>query len=75
VALPPRLLGAHRRPVRLERADDQRYRAYVGEQPLSATFGSAEEAREAAAAEGVRLDALALAFVRRVRSRSSRKQR
>lgn len=74
MALPPRSL-AHRRPVRLERSQGERYRVFVGEQLLSETFASAEEAREAGTAEVVRLDALALAFLRRIRSRSGRKWR
>jgi hypothetical protein len=47
----------------------------VDEHPLSPTFASEGEARGAGAAEVIRLDAVALALLRRVRSCSSRKQR
>jgi hypothetical protein len=62
------------RDVRLERVDERRWRVTVAEHPLSATFPSEREARSAGAAELVRLDALALALLRRIRARSSRKQ-
>ncbi len=74
MALPPRSFGTRVRTTRLERVDAQRYRVTVGEHALSATFGSADEAREAGVAEEVRLDAVALALLRRIRSRSGRKQ-
>ncbi len=74
MALPPRSLGTRARPTRLERVDAQRYRVIVGEHPLSPIFGSADEAREAGTAEQVRRDAIAFALLRRIRSRSSRKQ-
>jgi hypothetical protein len=41
---------------------------------LSPTFASEGEAREAGTAEVVRLDAIALALLRRTRSRSIRKR-
>ena len=74
MALPPRFLGTRAHPTRLQRVDAQRYRVTVGEHPLSPIFGSADEAREAGMAEEKRLDAIALALLRRIRSRSSRKQ-
>lgn len=74
MALPPRSLGTRVRPTRIQRVDAQRYRVTVGERALSRAFDSADEAREAAMAEAVRLDAMALALLRRIRSRSSRKQ-
>ncbi len=74
MALPPRSLGTRVRATRLERVDAQRYRVTVGEHALSPIFASADGAREAAVAEEVRLDAVALALLRRIRSRASRKQ-
>jgi hypothetical protein len=61
--------------VRIDRVDELRCRVTVGEHPLARIFGSEHEARNAAAAEVVRLDAIALALLGRIRSRSRRKQR
>jgi hypothetical protein len=74
MALAPHVLGTRVHAVRLERVDEQRWRATVGAHPLPVTFRSEREARDAATAEVVRLDALALALLRSIRSRSSRKQ-
>jgi hypothetical protein len=46
----------------------------VAEHPLSPTFISEREAQDAGAAEVVRLDAVALALLRRTRSGLSRKR-
>jgi hypothetical protein len=74
MALPPHSFGNRVRTVRLERADARRWRACVDEHPLSPTFASEGEARDAASAEVARLDALALALLRRARSRLGRKR-
>jgi hypothetical protein len=74
MALPPHSLGIRVRTVRLESVDASRWRVSVDEHPLSPTFASEGEARGAGAAEVVRLDAVALALLRRVRSRSDRKR-
>ncbi len=60
--------------VRLERVAEDRWRVEVDQRPLPATFASEREAQDAVAAEVVRLDAVALAVLRRTRSRLSRKQ-
>lgn len=74
MALPPHSLGTRVHAVRLERVDEQRWRVTVDQHALSATFPSEPEARNAMAAEVVRLDAVALALLRRTRSRFTRKQ-
>ncbi len=74
MALPPHSFGTRVRTVRLERVDARRWRVTVGEHALSPTFASESEARDAGAAEVVRLDAVALALLRRIRSSSSRKR-
>jgi len=74
MALPPRSLGTRVHVVRLERVDEQRWRVTVDENPLSPTFVSEREAWSAMDAEVVRLDAVALALLRRTRSRLTRKQ-
>jgi hypothetical protein len=60
--------------VRLERVGAQRWRVSVDEHPLSPTFISEGEARNAGNAEVVRLDAVALALLRRIRSSLNRKR-
>jgi hypothetical protein len=60
--------------VRLERVDEQQWRVIIDEHPLSPTFISLREAQAAGAAEVVRLDAVALALLRRTRSGLSRKR-
>jgi hypothetical protein len=54
--------------------DEQQWRVTIDEHPLSPPFLSEREARNAVAAEVVRLDAVALALLRRTRSGLSRKQ-
>jgi hypothetical protein len=60
--------------VRLERVGEQQWRVTIDERTLSRTFISQGEARHAATAEVVRLDAVALALLRRTRSGLMRKQ-
>jgi hypothetical protein len=72
MALPPHL-GNRAHTVRLEKVEQQ-WRTVIDEHPLSPTFVSEREAQDAGTAEVVRLDAVALALLRRTRSRSSRKQ-
>lgn len=74
MALPPHSFGTRVHTARLDKVDEQRWRVAVDEHPLPATFASEREARSAVAAEVVRLDAVALAVLRRTRSRLSRKQ-
>ena len=74
MALPPHSLGTRVHAVRLERVDEQQWRVTIDEHRLSATFASEREARNAMAAEVIRLDAVALALLRRTRSRVTRKQ-
>ena len=74
MALPPRSLGNRVRVVRLERVDEQQWRVTIDEHPLSPTFISEREAQDAGVAEVVRLDAVALALLRRTRSGLSRKR-
>ena len=73
MALPPHSLGTRARAVRLERVG-ARWRVTVDAHPLSPTFVSEREAREAGAAEVARLDAVALALLRRTRSCLGRKR-
>jgi len=61
--------------VRLERVGEQQWRITIDERLLSRTFISEGEARNAGTAEVVRLDAVALALLRRTRSGLMRKQR
>ncbi len=61
--------------VRLVRDDEQRWRATIDQRALWTTFASEREARNAVAAEVARLDAVALALLRRIRSGLGRKQR
>lgn len=74
MALAPHSLGTRVHAVRLERVDEQQWRVTVDQHALSATFASEREARNAVAAEVARLDAVALALLRRTRSGLSRKQ-
>jgi hypothetical protein len=74
MALPPHSIGTRVRAVRLERVDAREFRVTVDEHPLSPTFVSEREARDAGAAEVVRLDAVALALLRRIRSCLNRKR-
>jgi hypothetical protein len=74
MALPPHSFGTRVHAVRLERVDERQWRITIDEHPLSPTFVSEREARNAAAVEVVRLDAVALALLRRIRSGLSRKQ-
>jgi hypothetical protein len=73
MALPPHAFGPRGATVRLERVEGERWRVTVDEHPLSPTFISEAEARDAGAAELVRLDAVALALLRRIRSSLNRK--
>lgn len=75
MALPPHSLGTRARAVRLDGADGAGWRVTLGGHTLAPTFGSEDEARMAAAAEVARLDAVAHALLRRIRSTSSRKRR
>ena len=68
MAMPPHSFGTRIHTVRLERVDEQQWRVTIDEHPLSRTFLSEREARNAVAAEVVRLDAVALALLRRTRS-------
>jgi hypothetical protein len=61
--------------VRLERVGEQQWRVTIDECLLSPTFISEGEARNAGAAEVVRLDAVSLALLRRIRSSLNRKRR
>ena len=72
MALPPHSFGTRVHAVRLERVDEQQWRVTIDKDSLSPTFVSEREARNAAAAEVVRLDAVALALLRRIRSGLSR---
>ena len=74
MAMPPHSLGTRLHAVRLERVDGQGWRVSVDEHPLSPTFLSERDARHALAAEVVRLDAIALALLRRTRSGLMRKR-
>jgi len=74
MAMPPHSFGTRIHTVRLERVDEQQWRVTIDEHPLSPTFLSEREARNAVAAEVVRLDAVALALLRRTRSGLMRKQ-
>ena len=74
MALPPHSFGARAQAVRLEKIGEQQWRVAIDERPLSPTFVSEGEARGAGAAEVVRLDAVALALLRRVRSSLNRKR-
>jgi hypothetical protein len=60
--------------VQLERVDERQWGVTVNERRLPPTFGSEHEARNAGAAEVVRLDAVALALLRRACSRLNRKR-
>lgn len=73
MALPPQSLACVR-PVRIEGLGGQRFRVIVGEHALPGIFGSAHEALRAGEDEVRRLDAVALALLRHIRSRSRRKQ-
>jgi hypothetical protein len=75
MGLPPHSLGTRVHAVRLVRVDERRWRATIDARPLSSTFLSVREARDAVSAEVVRLDALGLALLRRARSGLIRKQR
>jgi hypothetical protein len=66
--MPPGSFGTRVHAVRLERLDEQQWRVTIDEHPLSPRFLSEREARDAVAAEVVRLDAVALALLRRTRS-------
>ncbi len=74
MALPPRWFGIHGQAVRVERVGERQWRVTIDERPLPATFGSELEAREAGAAEVMRLEAVALALLRRIRSSLNRKR-
>jgi hypothetical protein len=74
MAMPPHSFGTRVHAVRLERVDEKRWRVTIDEHPLSPTFLSEREARNGVAAEVVRLDAVALALLRRTRSGLMRKQ-
>jgi hypothetical protein len=73
MGMPPHSFGPRVHAVRLERVEEQ-WRVTIDEHPLSRTFLSEREARNAVAAEVVRLDAVALALLRRTRSGLFRKQ-
>ncbi len=60
--------------VRLERVDEHRWKVEIDHRPLPATFASERDAQGAVAAEVARLEAVALAVLRRTRSRLGRKQ-
>ena len=74
VALPPQAFGARARSVTPKRVDEQQWRVTIDGNLLSSSFVSEREAREAGAAEGVRLDSLARALLIRVRRGLSRKR-
>ena len=74
MAMPPHSLGTRVHAVRLEGVGERQWRITIDEHPLSPTFLSEREARNAVAAEVVRLDAVALALLRRTRSGLRRKQ-
>lgn len=62
------------RPILLERVDEQRWRVTIDGHALSSSFASEREARDAGAAEGLRLDGIARALLTRVRRGLSRKR-
>jgi hypothetical protein len=74
MGMPPHSFGPRVHAVRLERVKAQQWRVSIDEHPLARTFLSEREARNAVAAEVVRLDAVALALLRRTRSGLIRKQ-
>lgn len=74
VALPPHSFGACVRAVLLVRAGEQGWHVTVDGHALSSSFASERAAREAGAAEGARLDAVARALLVRVRRGLSRKR-
>jgi hypothetical protein len=73
MALPPNTFGSRTHALRLERIDDG-WRAVVDDRPLSPAWSSEREAWEAGAAEVARLDAVALALLRRARAGLGRKR-
>lgn len=74
MAMPPHSFGPRVHAVRLEKVDEQQWLVTIDEHPLPPQFISERDARDAAAAELVRLDAVALALLRRTRSGLTRKQ-
>lgn len=72
--MPPHSFGTRVHAVRLQREAEDRWHVEVDQRPIPATFASERQARDAVAAEVVRLDAVALAVLRRTRSRFSRKR-
>ncbi len=60
--------------MRLERVGERGWRVAVDERPLSPVFASEREARDAGTAEVERLDAVAVALLRRIRSGLNRKR-
>ncbi len=73
MALPPHSFGTRSRAVRLDAVDGQRWCVTIDEVRLPALFTSERAAREAGAAEIVRLDGLARALLHRIRSGLRRK--
>lgn len=75
MALPPHAFGSRAPTVRLEKDREQRWLVTIDDRRLSPTSPSEGEARSAAAGEVARLDALALALLRRIRASLNRKRR
>ncbi len=74
MAMPPHSFGTRVHAVRLAGVGEAQWRVTIDERLLSRTFASEREARSAAAAEVVRLDAVALALLRRTRAGLGRKR-
>lgn len=74
MALPPITFGSRTHALRLEKIDERGWRAVVDDRPLTPTCPSEREAWEAGAAEVARLDAVALALLRRARAGLGRKR-
>jgi hypothetical protein len=58
-----------------KRVGEQRWGVTLGGRSLPLTFASEAEARDTGGAEVVRLDAISLALLRRIRSSLNRKRR
>jgi hypothetical protein len=74
MALPPHSFGTRSRAVRLDEVDEQRWRVSIDGERLPALFISERAAREAGAAEVVRLDGLARALLRHIHAGLRRKR-
>jgi hypothetical protein len=73
MALPPHSFGLRSRAVRLDAVDEQRWCVSIDGKRLPALFPSERAAREAGAAEVVRLDGVARALLHHIRAGLRRK--